>query len=175
MFGVAPSPSVAGFVRFFAWRSEIRILGCPCCSDPPIWRAFPAAVGCSLPLSRCLVRRYARTHATLPLALSQPRKIRLGSAAKYLSSARASFFGAGGMSVPSARQWRSAAAALRDHAERFEATAAEIEASGPKPVIVVTTAAEAAVRAQGKRLVIDADEQGIRFDTEEFDTLEPAR
>ncbi len=79
------------------------------------------------------------------------------------------------MSVPSARQWRSAAAALRDHAERFEATAAEIEASGPKPVIVVTTAAEAAVRAQGKRLVIDADEQGIRFDTEEFDTLEPAR
>lgn len=70
------------------------------------------------------------------------------------------------MAETSARQWRQAAMALRDHAAKFEQLAEAAEAVNPSVAVIVTPEAEALMRREGRVFTIDADENGLHFSSE---------
>jgi hypothetical protein len=62
-----------------------------------------------------------------------------------------------------ARQWREAALALREHAQKFERTAEKLEAD-EAVVVEVTPEAEELIRSQGKTMHIGTNDSGLQLD-----------
>jgi len=67
------------------------------------------------------------------------------------------------MAETTAQQWRAAALALREQAQKFERTAEKIEA-GERPAVEVTPEAEELIRSEGKTMHIGTNPSGLQLD-----------